>query len=407
MLLHDSEHMELHFVDRGGERLLLTFNEMGLRAGGGRFWGDTLAERLGLSAAGFVSRRPNWFPAEDTRRAIAALLPRVAGRFPERVAYGLSQGANAALRFRRELGATVVLAFSPQASIDPADIVDARFAHYFDPALHTDMIPADLPCDAHAPGPAGAAPGPAGAAPGAGRALGPAYVIHDPRDVLDARHVALIRARMTIVEFALPFVGHSSATPFANTSTMRPLIEAALRQDTAAMRAICVAARRRSPSRAYTLCHAAHARRPAATLRLFRAHRDAAPRESWWLVARLLALQGLGWEVIGWLLERAATAPGNAEIQACVAMAAIELEDRRIARRFAAASVALDPAHPTWRWVQGRADAMPCFEDRPEAGPDPAPGAGVGRRDGHAGPQARHTPQPQDGAQPCPPPARV
>ena len=388
MLLYESEHMELHFVDRGGERLLLTFNEMGLRAGGARFWGDTLAERLDLSAAGFVSRRPNWFPAEDTRRAIAALLAHVAGRFPERVAYGLSQGANAALRFRRELGATVVLAFSPQASIDPAVIVDARFRRHFDPALHTDMIPADPPGDADAPGPAGTAPEPASAEPGAARAapvsdrgIGPAYVIHDPRDALDARHVALIRTRMAVVGFALPFVGHSSAVPFANTATMRPLIEAALRHDTAAMRAICVSARRRSPSRAYLLCHAAHARRPAATLRIFRAHRDAAPKESWWLVARLLALQGLGWEVIGWLLERAAMAPGNAEIQACVAMAAIELGERRIARRFAAAAMALDPAHPTWRWVQGRAEAMACLDDHPEAGPADAPG--VSRRAGH------------------------
>ncbi len=355
MLLHDSEHMELHFVDRGGERLLLTFNEMGLRADGRRFWADTLAERLGLSVAGFVSRRPNWFPAGDTLRAVAALRPHVAGRFPERVAYGLSQGASAALRFRRELGATVVLAFSPQASINPADIVDDRFLRYFDPALHGDMIPSDPPDESRA----GAVFGPI-----------PAYVIHDPRNDLDARHVALIGARMAIVAFALPFVGHSSAVPFANTATMRPLIEAALRRDVAAMRAICVAARRRSPSRAYTLCHASHARRPAATLRIFRAHRDASPRESWWLVARLLALQGLGWEVIGWLLERAATSPGNAEIQACVAMAAIELQDRRIARRFAAAAMALDPAHPTWRWVQGRADAMPA-----DAHPDRAPDA--------------------------------
>ena len=356
MLLHDSEHMELHFVDRGGTRLLLTFNEMGLRADGRRFWADTLAGRLGLSVAGFVSRRPNWFPEQDTLRAIASLGPHVAGRFPERVAYGLSQGASAALRFRRALSATAVLAFSPQASINPADIDDDRFRHFFDPALHADMIPTD------------ARGGTAGQA-GASAAPIPAYVVYDPRNVLDARHVALIRARMAIVEFAMPFIGHSSAVPFASTATMRPLIEAALGRDTAAMRAICVAARRRSPSRAYTLCHASHARRPAATLRIFRAYRDASPRESWWLVARLLALQGLGWEVIGWLLERAAESPGNAEIQACVAMAAIELRDRRIARRFAAAAAALDPAHPTWRWVQGRADAMPSDGEGPDRAP--------------------------------------
>jgi len=335
-LVYASEHMEVHFIDRGGDVLLITFNEIGMRADGARFWADGLAKKLNLSVAGFVSREPNWFPSEDALRAISALERWIGGRFPQRVCYGLSQGAHAILRFKRELGATVVLAFSPQASINPADIVDERFLPFFKPNLHKNMVPL-------------AKGDPA-----------PAYVFYDPRDERDNMHVALIRARMPLVEFALPFIGHSSAVPFAHSDVMRELIGAALRGDAATLRRIGVAARRRSPSRAYTLCHASHTRHPRTTLRVFRKYRDVQPAENWWLIARLLGMQGLGQDVIGWMLGKCVELPGRAEVLACTAMVAIEISDRHMAIRFSEAALQLDPENKTWVWIHERARCMPA-----------------------------------------------
>jgi hypothetical protein len=73
MLLYDSSLLELHFCDRGGDVLLVTFNEMGMQADGKRYWGDGLSERLHMSVVGFVSKTPNWFPLTQTILAISPI----------------------------------------------------------------------------------------------------------------------------------------------------------------------------------------------------------------------------------------------------------------------------------------------------------------------------------------------
>src|SRR5258708_27247066 len=98
-----------------------------------------MADRLNVSAVWFVSHEPNWFPQDETVTAISSLNDMISSRFFVGIGYGLSQGAHAILRYESELNLTVGLAFSPQASIDPSEIVGHRFNRYFDPELHTGM----------------------------------------------------------------------------------------------------------------------------------------------------------------------------------------------------------------------------------------------------------------------------
>jgi hypothetical protein len=330
VLFFSSKHLEAHFLDRGSEWLLITFNEMGMKANGREFWAKSLAERLDISAVGFVSHEPNWFPRDETVAAIRALNNTVSARFPVRVGYGLSQGAHAILRYKSELRLTVGLAFSPQASIDPSEIADPRFNRFFDPNLHSCMIPTNKSDAAQV------------------------YVFYDPMDDLDRQHVVLMRGRIDFVEIALPFIGHSSSVPFAKTSIMQTLFTAAVADDHRSIREICAIARRCSPSRPYLLCHHLHKRHPVTALRVFEKYRDHS-NESWWLIARLLALSGQGSQVIQWITEKCNKAPTNAEILACGAMVAIEIGDKIAAVKYSDAAVKLEPNNQVWQWVRGNA----------------------------------------------------
>ncbi len=132
-IIYQSDDLTVVVYDCKTETVFATFNEMGLSAEGDRYWGARLFEGMGISAIGFVSARPNWYPLSSMLPAIE----RVRARFGARriVTYGFSQGGYGALKFGNQLGSSLTLAFSPQWSIDPADVgnEDPRFTAYYDP----------------------------------------------------------------------------------------------------------------------------------------------------------------------------------------------------------------------------------------------------------------------------------
>jgi len=352
MLLYDYAHFEVHFVDRGGDTLLITFNEMRQKADGRRFWAASLLEKLGLSAIGFVSREPNWFPAQETRGAISRVNDFLGQRFPRRICYGMSQGAYATLRYQRDCGAEMTLAFSPQASIDPTVVEDARFNRFFQQDLHTDMLPESSDSTVRR------------------------LVFYDPKDICDKRHVALLKTQFSIMEFALPYIGHSSAIPFAHTETMRRVLQLTTQEDWVGLRNICREVRRRSPSRAYAICHTTSGKWPGITLRIFAKYRNIYPLNSWWLIGRLLAMKGLGQQVIGWMCELCEKHPNKSEVLACTAVVAVEIKNKILAQSYIQKALDLDPNNSVWLWVSRTADALP--DGNEAASPAPVT-AGPGR----------------------------
>lgn len=240
MILYADENLELIHRPGSSPYLLVTFNEMEMSANGSRFWGLRFCDKLDIAALGFVSRRPNWFPAESVVKAVAAAAP-VLRQAPERILYGHSQGGYAALRYRRRLGASISIAFCPQFSIDPAAVpFDGRFARHFSPVLNANM----------------------GIAPD--HAAGRAYVFHDPFHAVDRRHaekIAALQAETRLLR--VPMTGHGTVRAFAGTARGVSLIEACRADDLAGLRRLAREVRVDAPMRPYQIAITAIARHPA------------------------------------------------------------------------------------------------------------------------------------------------
>ncbi|WP_426129115.1 hypothetical protein [Pararhizobium sp. PWRC1-1] len=240
MRVFSDENLEV--IHRAGTSpyLLITFNEMEVMANGSRFWGQRFCEKADISALGFISRRPNWFPAASVVKAVEAAAP-ILHTAPERVLYGHSQGGYAALRYRRRFNADVAIAFCPQVSIDPKAVpFDGRFARHFSPDLHCNM----------------------GIAPD--HAAGRAYLFFDPFHAVDCQHAIRISMRQEKTHLVpVPMTGHGTVRAFTGTARALSLIEACRRDDLPALRPLVRAARVTAPMRPYQIAVAAIARHRA------------------------------------------------------------------------------------------------------------------------------------------------
>ncbi|MBP1884582.1 hypothetical protein [Sinorhizobium mexicanum] len=240
MLIYSDENLEVIHRPGSSAYLLVTFNEMEMQANGSRFWGQRFCEKADIAALGFISRRPNWFPAASVVKAVnaAASILRTAS---ERILYGHSQGGYAALRYRRRFDATVAIAFCPQLSIDPRAVpFDGRFTRHYVADLHANMgIAAD-------------------------QAAGSAYIFYDPFHAVDRRHaerIAALQANTRLIPVHM--TGHGTVRAFAGTARALSLIEACRADDDPSLHALARAARVDAPMRPYQIAVAAVARHPA------------------------------------------------------------------------------------------------------------------------------------------------
>ncbi|MQX45433.1 hypothetical protein [Sinorhizobium medicae] len=240
MLVYADENLEVIHRRGGSPYLLVTFNEMEMQANGSRFWGQRFCEKADIAALGFISRRPNWFPAASVVAAVRAAAPILAAA-PERILYGHSQGGYAALRYRRRFGAAVAIAFCPQISIDPKAVpFDNRFIRHFAADLHGKMgIAAD-------------------------QAAGRAYLFYDPFHTVDRRHAERIAAIQEDTHLIpVHMTGHGTVRAFAGTARALSLIEACRNDDRADLKALARSARVGATMRPYQIAVAAIARHPA------------------------------------------------------------------------------------------------------------------------------------------------
>lgn len=200
-VLYSDEHLEVIHREGTSDYLLVSFNEMGLAAGEGRYWASTLCDKLDINCIAFVTHRPNWFPAVSLRAAIETALG-VVTKFDTRVGYGFSQGGYAAIKASKGLGLTDTLAFSPQWSIDPDVHIDPRFNQYFSAELNTGM---EISSDDQ-----------------------PARlrIFFDPGDRGDAEHVNRISKQVNADLITVHSSGHGSVRSFANSVAFSALIAA-------------------------------------------------------------------------------------------------------------------------------------------------------------------------------------
>ncbi|MEO5324467.1 hypothetical protein PV773_14210 [Mesorhizobium sp. CC13] len=240
MLVYSDDYLEVIHRPASSSCILVTFNEMEMQANGSRFWGQRFCEKADFAALGFISRRPNWFPAASIEKAAAATAA-ILRQASERILYGHSQGGYAALRYRLLLNADVAIAFCPQLSIDPAAVpFDGRFTRHFAPALHADMeiMPE--------------------------HAAGRAYVFYDPFHAVDRMHAEWIAEKQRETRL-LPvhMTGHGTVRAFAGTARGLALIESCRADDVPGLRALARSVRTGAAMRPYQVALTAIARHPA------------------------------------------------------------------------------------------------------------------------------------------------
>ena len=210
MLIFEDENLYVFFRPIG-DTLIISFNEMEFKSTTGS-WGGGAYLGAGLSSLGYVSKRPNWFPASSMKSSLEHVLPFIQP-YAKRVTYGHSQGGYAAIKYAGHLGATSALSFCPQFSIDPADVhpIDFRFTRYY---LKSNESPSIKATDF------------------AGQLN--LYVFYDPVHPEDRFNVDKIAGAFSAINRMKIFgTGHSSIRPFGSSQSLRKLVEMSLKNDTA------------------------------------------------------------------------------------------------------------------------------------------------------------------------------
>jgi len=235
VILFDDDEVQIIFHPGESDMLLVSFGPLNSLADGADFFGRPLAQRMKLSALGFMAKRPNWYPEASMLNALAST-EELRKRFPEVVTYGSSMGGYAAAKYSRPLGATTTLSLCPQWSINPEHAAgyDRRYERYF-------------------------VEGRTGGPIGEHDVSGNIYVFVDPCCTPDFAHASRIpTAELVPVHSA----GHHVAGMLAGTAAFQSLLTATRRRERGELAATVARLRRPSPRRLVEVIKKAKRRHP-------------------------------------------------------------------------------------------------------------------------------------------------
>ena len=191
-------------LDAPGEALVVTFSprrdfatKKRPRSAG---FGEDLFRREGLPHVCFISKANHWWHTAELQQAIASLKPKL-GRFSRIVTYGVSMGAYGALVAARDLGASHVLAFSPQVDVSGRLPLNAVWRKDLKGVAMVQDLSANPP-------------------PPETRIT----LILDPTIDMDQAHRRDLLALRPAETLPTPFSGHSSALFLADLGLLKPLV---------------------------------------------------------------------------------------------------------------------------------------------------------------------------------------
>lgn len=200
--IYENDSIEIFFDDRGGDMVVVTFNELFYSSNGMDYWGSAPLATLAISALGIVSKRRDWFPERGLVEA-AELLHAITTRFKKVVTYGFSQGAYGAIRHSKFLSATHVLAFSPQCSISPSLVghFETQYREYYCPDIHDGMRPEPF------------------------QVSGKLFMFYDPYSKADRSHVEFLSHLPDFCPMPIRNVGHGTVRVVASTSAFNKVLD--------------------------------------------------------------------------------------------------------------------------------------------------------------------------------------
>lgn len=150
-------------------------------------FGEKFLRDNGFTAYHFLANDNFWFQYPEMEEVLTAVRADI-GPGPEIVAYAVSMGGYAAIRFAGLLGVSRILTFSPQYSIDPARVpFEKRWDRLFDRPRQVLwehlMVPRGVPV----------------------------YLFYDPHN-RDRHHVRLLEKEADVVRVRVPYAGHATIT---------------------------------------------------------------------------------------------------------------------------------------------------------------------------------------------------
>jgi len=244
-IAYDDAHLRVIFHPGHSDHLLVTFGDAENLADGIKFFADRIARKHNLPALGFMAKRANWYPAASiasAHRETAFTLR----AFSTRLFYGSSMGGYAAIKYARLLGATHVISYCPQWSIDPQDCGE-------NPSGFESWFTADM---------AGMAIGPADIA-------GSVNVFFDPGYSIDLFHARMIRRQSPSVRaWHVHYAGHNIAPVLRGAALTQAIWDAVRGGGEARIYSLINSVRRESAFRRQRLLEKAASRHPQMTARV-------------------------------------------------------------------------------------------------------------------------------------------
>ena len=165
-------------------------------------FGETFLEKMKINAVHVLASRNHWYQTDDIEGVVDEIYREYASKASHVVAYGSSMGAYGALMYAARIGASSVVALSPQFSINPAKApFEPRFTRFFDPG--------DWTRDTYS---------------SAGFDRIQAVLIYDPYDA-DGQHALLIKEVIPSIELVpTRFAGHPVGPVLKQTELLKPMI---------------------------------------------------------------------------------------------------------------------------------------------------------------------------------------
>lgn len=251
----ETENIKLMFGTPTSKALIITFAHMDFDHAADRFWGEETLRKAGFDTVGFVCKSNCWFPLEEMER-LAKYVHERSKYYHKIILYGSSMGAYAAVKFSRLLGADASLAFSPQYSIDPNDVMgyDHRLSNYFKIAVNQDMAvkPSDL--------------------------AGTIYLFCDysvTEDKWNCDKIASIANKdVRINQVNLLNLGHETIDAFSGTQLISELMDFCVADDLTSICRLAAISRRRSQRRIFNLLIKLRKRSPALADKMFAKQSD-------------------------------------------------------------------------------------------------------------------------------------
>jgi glycosyltransferase involved in cell wall biosynthesis len=200
----ENESIAADLISIGSDKLAVTFQPYGFLGFEAKGFGENFFISLGYDVLCFKTTENDWYQAASIED-MTHLAEKYLQHYGLRVGYGSSMGAYAALYFAKALELNKVIAFSPQFSIASSSVpFELRWQESASSLSfkHTPMIGDD------------------------GVEV---FMLYDPINTLDKKHVNLIRSQFPAgQDIKLPFTGHPSISPLADCEILRHSMECLL-----------------------------------------------------------------------------------------------------------------------------------------------------------------------------------